>query len=291
MSLSKPADSPFEQTTARGSRQGVHSPEQVVLELPIAGPTSRMLAYAVDVVCIATMAMAVLFIVVNPLLLLQLAVERLDQTWLVNLSDPEEIVEAMQGMMLMLVSVLLLVQLIAETAYFVFFETLAGGRSPGKMLVGLRVVTDSGMAVGLPHALARNLLRFIDILATTYLVGLCAMLLSSRNKRLGDLAAGTIVVRLDRPPVAAGVDDDLQPGDDVFGFDHAQSARIGPLEVQLARETLRRVQAGESGALDEILRGSVAALRARIGYDPIDPAQSEAFLRAVLRVARKRRGS
>jgi hypothetical protein len=197
----------------------------------------------------------------------------------------------MRDLLLMALSLLMLVQLAAETTYFVLFETLAGGRSPGKMLVGLRVVSDDGRAIGVPQAIARNLLRFIDVLPTSYLVGLAAILVSPQGKRLGDLAAGTIVVRLDRPPVADEVDDAPRPNDEVFVFDHRQSRCIGAAEVHLARETLRRAAGASEDLRPRLLRSTVDGLRARLGYGPVDPEQHEAFLRAVLRAARKRRGA
>jgi uncharacterized RDD family membrane protein YckC len=79
--------------------------------------------------------------------------------------------------------------------YDVSFEVLASGRTPGKRLNGLRVVLENGGPVTFPASSVRNVLRLIDLLPGAYLVGIASILVSSRNQRLGDHAAGTLVVR------------------------------------------------------------------------------------------------
>ena len=79
--------------------------------------------------------------------------------------------------------------------YDVAFEVLASGRTPGKRRIGLRVVLEDGGPVTFPASAVRNVLRLIDLLPGTYLVGIASILVSSRNQRLGDHAAGTLVVR------------------------------------------------------------------------------------------------
>ena len=270
----------------------MQSPEQVMLDLPIAGPTSRMAAYGVDAAIIAALLTLLVLAIGIPLLLLQSVLESVSGRWLADVRDPQRAAETILQGFGWALSLLIIVQLAVEVLYFTLFETLAAGRTPGKMLVGLRVVTDSGRAVGLPQALARNLLRFIDALPSSYLVGLTAMLTSPRRKRLGDLAAGSIVVRLDRPPAAASIDASRRPGDEVFTFDHAQSSRIGALEVRLARDALRRADSAEerSTVRDRVLESAAEALRTRLAGGPVAAAQRAAFLRAVLRAAAKRDG-
>ncbi len=79
--------------------------------------------------------------------------------------------------------------------YDIPFEVLASGRTPGKRLTHLRVVRDGGGPVNLSASFIRNLLRFVDFLPSAYLVGLASILISKSNRRLGDLAAGTLVIR------------------------------------------------------------------------------------------------
>src|SRR4051812_12808227 len=83
--------------------------------------------------------------------------------------------------------------------YFTLFEALNGGRTPGKQALGIRVVMDTGHAVTPGAAVVRNLVRFVDSLFPMPVVpAVLSIFLNSSNKRPGDMAAGTIVVR-DRP--------------------------------------------------------------------------------------------
>jgi uncharacterized RDD family membrane protein YckC len=79
--------------------------------------------------------------------------------------------------------------------YNIGFEVLNSGRTPGKALNGIRVVLESGAPVTFGPSAVRNVIRIIDILPTAYLVGMTSILVTRRNQRLGDLAAGTLVVR------------------------------------------------------------------------------------------------
>ena len=83
--------------------------------------------------------------------------------------------------------------------YMVLFEVLNQGRSPGKQLLGLRVIHDDGTPVGWAASLTRNLLRFVDLLPFGYALGILSCLNHPAFKRLGDLAAGTLVVYRDLP--------------------------------------------------------------------------------------------
>ena len=84
---------------------------------------------------------------------------------------------------------------LVQFGYDVLFETLASGRTPGKRWSGLRVVRVDGGPVGFVTSAVRNLLRLVDFLPGVYAVGMVAVVASRRNQRLGDMAAGTLVVR------------------------------------------------------------------------------------------------
>ena len=83
--------------------------------------------------------------------------------------------------------------------YMVMFEVLRQGRSPGKQWIGLRVVHDDGTPVGWSASLLRNLLRFVDLLPFGYFFGAISCLQHPTFKRLGDIAAGTLVVYSEKP--------------------------------------------------------------------------------------------
>ena len=93
-------------------------------------------------------------------------------------------------------------------AYPVAFELGAGGRTPGKRWSSLRVVGDDGSPVTFRASALRNVLRLVDILPAMYLVGTVAIFATRNNQRLGDIAAGTLVVR---EPRAAAVAPQPQP--------------------------------------------------------------------------------
>lgn len=81
--------------------------------------------------------------------------------------------------------------------YYLFFETAWNGQTPGKRYCRLRTVKEGGLPVDLPCAATRNLVRVIDLIPgfTPYLVGMICIIFSDKNKRLGDYAAGTLVVK------------------------------------------------------------------------------------------------
>jgi uncharacterized RDD family membrane protein YckC len=149
--------------------RAIETPEGVELRLRVAGPPARVLAWAIDVV-IRLLGYTVLWI---PLAFLGLV-----------------------G-----IGLFLLVLFLGEWFYPVLFEIYAHGATPGKKLVGLAVVHDDGTPVGWSGALLRNLLRVVDALPLipgpylpTYGFGLLTMLVHPQFKRLGDLAAGTVVI-------------------------------------------------------------------------------------------------
>jgi hypothetical protein len=79
--------------------------------------------------------------------------------------------------------------------YFIVFEALWNGQTPGKRLLGLRVVRDGGYPIDFGASLIRNLIRVGEQIVGYYILATISALISPENKRLGDLAAGTIVVR------------------------------------------------------------------------------------------------
>jgi uncharacterized RDD family membrane protein YckC len=79
--------------------------------------------------------------------------------------------------------------------YFIFFEALWNGQTPGKKLLGIRVVRDGGFPIDFPASLIRNLVRVGEWTIGGYAIAAVSALLSPENKRIGDIAAGTIVVR------------------------------------------------------------------------------------------------
>lgn len=274
-------------TTVSELRQVVHSPEQYRLELPLAGPSSRILAYAIDyvLILILTIAMIVLAFTLFPIAAkFGVLFEEFQEA--AASDDPNAVLES--NFFLVLIGFLVVMQLVVEWVYFVFFEMTLNGRSPGKAVVKLRVVGDGGHPLGFGQSLARNLLRTVDILPLYYVFGLVTMVISEEAKRLGDMAAGTVVIRLDRPAGAPPIEATFEGETDAFRFDHAQVAKIGAEELRLVRLTLRRLpELGKEPAALALER-TVTVLTERLDYPPVPPAEREIFLHALLQAAQRR---
>jgi uncharacterized membrane protein SpoIIM required for sporulation len=156
----------------------VETPELVVLTYSIAGIGSRVVAALVDLlICFATMAVLAIATVV--------------------LEVPMRIGNGPFGRGgSWLIAFLVLAQFAVLWGYYVLFEGLRDGQTPGKRLFRLRVVRDGGYSVTFGVSAVRNLVRILDLQpGFIYLVGLGSMLATKRSRRLGDLVAGTIVVR------------------------------------------------------------------------------------------------
>ncbi len=97
------------------------------------------------------------------------------------------------------IAILIIVVFLLFTGYFVLFEWLWNGQTPGKRLLKLRVIREDGRPVTLWEAVARNLLRVFDavpgFVVPIYSVGLIVIFLSNRDQRVGDIFAGTVVIR------------------------------------------------------------------------------------------------
>ena len=100
----------------------------------------------------------------------------------------------MQSGMEMSLVMFFVISFIIDWGYFMFFELLWNGRSPGKRLMNCRVIRDGGLPVNFTSSLIRNFLRPVDYLLSALMVGFFIVFASPTYKRLGDIAAGTIVI-------------------------------------------------------------------------------------------------
>jgi uncharacterized RDD family membrane protein YckC len=148
------------------------TPEQVALEFPLAGVGSRFLALAIDMLLQGA--------------IMTLVILAVGGTW--------SVLRPSGGGGFWFAAVGLLAVFTVFYGYFAGFEAFWHGQTPGKRLVGLRVLSVTGRPIRLDEALIRNVLRVVDQLPGVYAVGIVTMLISSRSQRLGDLAAGTVVV-------------------------------------------------------------------------------------------------
>ena len=165
----QPADQPA--AGAVDTLRRFETPEGVEIALRLAGPVPRALAFAIDLAIRAGLYLALL---------------------------------PLAGFAGVGVGLLLLALFLLEWLYPVLFE-LRTGATPGKRAMGLLVVHADGTPVGPSASLLRNLLRAADFLPVLYGLGLAAMLADRDFRRLGDLAAGTLVIHRDAPPLPAAL--------------------------------------------------------------------------------------
>ena len=159
------------------NRIKIRTPESVELEFTLAGIGNRTIALLVDYLVWGAILFAVL--VVRAILQFQL------QRYLGNIENEE----------LWLQALTILIVFGVYTGYFTFFETLWQGQTPGKRYAKIRVIRDDGQPVGVSQALLRSLLRPFD---DSFFLGALMIILSKREKRLGDWAAGTLVIQEER---------------------------------------------------------------------------------------------
>ncbi|MHB9146239.1 MAG: RDD family protein [Symbiobacteriia bacterium] len=161
----------------------------------------------------------------------------------------------------------LILAVVIYAAYHIILEAAWSGRTVGKRLMGLRVVKDTGVPIGFVDALLRNLLRLVDALPSFYLVGIIAIFATAQHKRVGDMAAATLVIKersLKAPAVA------VAPSDSGTGGPAARLAllpRIDYQEAELIRNFLGRRQALASEARRDLASRLAGALR-RQGVTP-----------------------
>ena len=93
------------------------------------------------------------------------------------------------------VAIIFILLFLFHWGYFTLFEAYWNGRTPGKRVARIRVIQRSGRAIGLFESMARNFVRYVDQLPFFYAVGVIAIFVTRQHQRLGDLAAGTLVVR------------------------------------------------------------------------------------------------
>ncbi len=152
----------------------IETPELVAIEMPLAGIGSRFIALMVDyLICGAGLLFLLLvFAVILPGIL---AFSKISAQWAS--------------------AIVILIVFLFQWGYFTLFEAFWNGRTPGKRVARIRVIQRSGRAIGLFESMARNLVRYVDQIPFFYAVGVISMFATKQHQRLGDLAAGTLVVR------------------------------------------------------------------------------------------------
>jgi uncharacterized RDD family membrane protein YckC len=245
----------------------ISTPEGVDLHLTLAGPASRFVSALVD-------------IVIQLVLLICAAVVL------------GTIGSSAQGGTLVLVWFVLSFALI--TFYDVFFEVFNSGRTPGKLINGLRVVRVEGHPVTFLTSAIRNIIRPIDFLPSVYLLGAVVILATRKNQRVGDVVAGTIVVRDGSHGLRRGSRrsaDPPPPVRDVEVPPHGawDTSRITAEELAAVRQFLERRHDIQQSARAELARTLAERLRPKVTGAP-PQLRGEQFLTALV-AAKLERGA
>lgn len=239
----------------------IETSEQTAIEFPLAGIGSRFLAVAVDLLLRVGFLVALGIIVA--LFGWGGVLSNIRWQWTIAL--------------------LVIAYFLLETGYFAFFEVIWNGQTPGKRWTHLRVIKDSGRGVGVPDAILRNLMRIVDYLPSFYAVGVVIILISPENKRLGDYAAGTVVVH-EKP---------LQGASSLWGGSNGQVqmqwvSQLTPLtvdELQLVEAFLER-----RTSLDfDVRRNMARQIAKRMGESRAVPPEVYADAEKFLELAAEQR--
>ncbi len=248
----------------------ITTPENVRIEYVLAGLMSRGSAAIVDMLL---QGLAVL-VIVAVRSLLEHAGKWPGTTW----------ASALLGIVIFLI----------VYGYFVYFETVWNGQTPGKRMVNLRAVREGGLPIDLSCAALRNLVRLVDLLPFFYVVGTIAVLLSARNKRLGDYAAGTLVVRelaspsLRETPIQSGPTE--SPAAPIPDGIVRNIELITPEEFSTARSFVERRAELEPYVREELAARIAGPMMRRVGMEDSGQAPYSAILAEIVDRCVRERG-
>jgi uncharacterized RDD family membrane protein YckC len=240
------------------------TPERVDLRFDVAGLGSRFAAAFVDT--------AIQFTAIIALIIAAAIAERASGFVLSRLLS-NELRQAIRQLSLgseLIGALVVLLIFVLYWGYYLLFEAIWSGQTPGKRMMGIRVLTTGGLPVTFSHVLVRNLVRIVDFLPVFYGLGALVILVNSRSQRLGDLAAGTFLVkerrdasprRLVTPPSLV----ELPP---------QQASAFSAEDVAVARAFLLRRADLRPERQQELAERLAARLRSRLGPGvPEEPAE------------------
>lgn len=214
-------------------RLSIDTPEGVSIEVALAGLGSRFGAAAIDILIQGALLLAA--------------------TLAMSLAGSA--VEEDLGIFLLGVGTLLVALVVI--GYYVLFEALNGGRTPGKAALGIRVASIDGTPLSLGAVTLRTVMRLIDFLPAAYAVGAISIAVTARNQRLGDLLADTVVIRDRRPALTSAV----EPTAAAHGWD---VATVSTREVELVRRFVARRPDLTPEARDQLAGELARRIRPRV---------------------------
>ena len=248
------------------NRFTLHTPESVELEFTLAGIGNRAYALLIDYIIFG---LIIIVFLVGALIFNSVLLETI--TKLVGSTNRLE---------LWLIAVQGLIAFVIYVGYFVFFETVWSGQTPGKRYVKIRVIRDDGRPVRLQQSTLRALLRPFDEL---FFIGVFLIVFNQREKRLGDLVAGTLVIQEEQTVKAAAfkVSTSAKSLAKKLLTD-ADISRLLPEDFTVIREYLQRREAMIPNARNELSKQLATQVKQIIRLEKL-PAKVDAnvFLEAV----------
>lgn len=233
---------PLPRMTSRNNEIVIHTPESVSFSLPLAGPFSRFLAWLLDIFCLLA-AQKVIGII----------------TTLMGIFN-RDFSQAASILLFFCLSI----------GYGIVLEWYWHGQTLGKRVVGLRVMDIRGLRLHPSQIVIRNLLRAVDSLPLSYLLGGIVCLLTRHGQRLGDLAGNTIVVKTARLPEPR-IDRILDQTRYNSLRDHPHLVarlrqQIGPGEADLALRTLARRDRLDPDARVALFRSMAEMFKRKVAF-------------------------
>lgn len=225
-------------------------PERVTLEYDIAGLGSRGLAVMIDI------AIQVGVLIVGAAIVGAAGVLLSRNGGIILPRGTDTLAFGLAAVVLFLVA----------NGYYALFEILWNGQTPGKRVVGVRVIRETGFAVRASDVIVRNLMRSVDSLPLAYALGVTTMLFNSRFRRLGDLAAGTIVIR-EAPSLAIG---STSAASALVSPDAGPKVLLVPSDAILLRDFLVRRHELDSAPRRHLAAELATSIRRRYGLSADD---------------------
>ena len=228
----------------------VVTPENVRFHYVLAGPVARMVALAVDLVLLVVA--------------------------LFTLSLVMSLATSLLGAYA--VAVYGLASFVLALGYWIGLELRWNGQTPGKRMLGLRVVAENGLRLEPSQVILRNILRPVDLLPGLFGLGGLVALLHPEHRRLGDLVAGTLVIRERSVPPPDRLLDAVDAATGRQARDRLHAIRLGAEERDLLQELVLRRDALDPGVRLRLFQAVAARYRQLLEVEPVDGQSDERFV-------------
>jgi uncharacterized RDD family membrane protein YckC len=247
------------------NRVTLQTPESVELEFTLAGIGNRAYALLLDYTALG-------------LILLGITI-----AWSILSIQLVDVIQDFTGsnnrLELWLLAIYFLIVFFIYVGYFVFFEALWQGQTPGKRYVKIRVIRDDGRPVSLQQSTLRAMLRPVDDI---FFIGVFLIALTKREKRLGDWLAGTLVIQEEQATASAAfpISEKAQPLAEQLQVE-AELSRLLPEDFAVIREYLQRSGAMTPEARADLSRQLAHQVKEVIALEKIPKVTAHIFLEAV----------